>query len=386
MAARKAVGDSGHRQQIIKTLHERGYRFVAAVDECLEHNTRDTGGVADSSRKGAGSESQAADSPLALGRNVAESHGSESSEDEAWEPKLVTVLTIDAAWPSVTQCDPLPEVPWTIVRRWQQTVGEKVQEFGGLIVQQAAAPLIAIFGIPQTIEQMPQRAVQAALGLRQLVGNGRLRDAESPGPEMRMAIHTGHVLVDVRASDPSEALLTIGDTLSRAVRLLGHAAPGEIILSPQVTGLVEGWFELRTLEGLTETGGSDTIGASAVVGLRPRRSALEVYGKRPLSRFVGRVRELAELHHRFSQVEKGRGNIVGIVGEPGVGKSRLCYEVSIRQRARRWLVLETSPVAYGKGIPYLPVVDLLKTYFRLDPGDTSRTIHGQGHDQASVAG
>jgi DNA-binding winged helix-turn-helix (wHTH) protein/tetratricopeptide (TPR) repeat protein/class 3 adenylate cyclase len=377
MAARKTVGDSGRRQQIIRTLHERGYRFVAAVDECLEHNTRDTGGEPDSLPKGVGSESQAADGVVTPGGSVSESHGAESAEEEAWEPKLVTVLAIDAAWPQAIERDPLLEVPWAIVRRWQHAVVEKIQGFGALVAQRASAPIIAVFGMPRTIEQMPQRAVQAALALRQLPADGRLSGGESPGPEMRMAIHTGHVLVDVHASDPNKALLTIGDTLSRAVRLLGHAAPGEIILSPQVGGLVEGWFELRTLKGLTETGSSDALGASAVVGLRPRRSALEVYGKRPLSRFVGRVRELAELRHRFSQVEKGRGHIVGIVGEPGVGKSRLCYEVSILQRARRWLVLETSPVAYGKGIPYLPVVDLLKAYFRLGPGDTSQTIHGK---------
>jgi tetratricopeptide (TPR) repeat protein len=252
---------------------------------------------------------------------------------------------------------------------------EKLQRFGALVLQQASAPIIAAFGVPQTLEQMPQRAVQAALALREVPADGCLGDGERPGPELRMAIHTGHALVDVGAGISGNALFPIGDTLSRAVRLLGHAAPGEIILSPQVAPLVEGWFELRPLERLTATSIADVAGACAVVGLRPNRSALEAYGKRPLSRFVGRVRELAELHHRFSQVEKGRGHIVGIIGEPGVGKSRLCYEVSRLQCARRWLVLETSPVAYGQGIPYLPVVDLLKTYFRLDPGDTAQTMH-----------
>ena len=150
-----------------------------------------------------------------------------------------------------------------------------------------------------------------------------------------MAIHTGQVLVDVHASDPSEQLLTIGDTLSRPVRLLGHAAPGDILLSPQVAGLVEGWFELCACEGPAETGTSDGLRTYAVVGLGPRRSSLEVYGKRPLSRFVGRERELAELHDCLARVEKGRGQIVGIVGEPGVGKSRLCYGFSQLLRPRR---------------------------------------------------
>jgi AAA ATPase domain len=119
----------------------------------------------------------------------------------------------------------------------------------------------------------------------------------------------------------------------------------------------------------------DGVRTYAVVGLGPRRSSLEAYGKRPSSRFVGRERELAELHHRLSRVERGRGQIVGIIGEPGVGKSRLCYEVSQMLRTHGWLILETSPVAYGQDISYFPVVDLFKTYFPLDAGDAPRTMH-----------
>jgi hypothetical protein len=164
---------------------------------------------------------------------------------------------------------------------------------------------------------MPQRAVQAALAIRQLIAEDPATEGEGPGPEMRMAVHAGHVLVDVHANDPREQLLTSGDTLSRTVRLLGHAAPGDILLSSQVAGLVDGWFELRAREGPAETGTSDGLRTYDVVGWGPRRSSLEVYGKRPLSRFVGRERELAELHDCLTRVEKGRGQIVGIVGEPG---------------------------------------------------------------------
>ncbi len=375
MAARKAVGDSGRRQRVIKTLHERGYRFVAAVEECVEGTSERAGFVADEVLTEPRSQAQALEGHVTFARGVAERPEDERAEEAPWEPKLVTVLAIDVAWPQAMGRDKPREVPWTTVRRWQQAVVEKVRGFGALIVQQAPSPLIAVFGIPRTMEQMPQRAVQATLALRQLVAEGRVSEGEIPGPEMRMAIHTGHVLVDVHASDPREQLLTVGDTLSRPVRLLGHAAPGEILLSPQIAGLVEGWFELRACEGSAETDTSDGVRAYAVVGWGPRRSALQVYGKRSLSRFVGRERELAELHDRLSRVEKGHGQIVGIVGEPGVGKSRLCYEVSRLPCTHGWLILENSPVAYGKDIPYFPIVDLLTTYFQLDASDEPQTIH-----------
>src|SRR4029450_7498003 len=98
------------------------------------------------------------------------------------------------------------------------------------------------------------------------------------------------------------------------------------------------------------------------------------YGKRPLHRFVGRERELAALRDLLAQVAQSRGQVVGIVGEPGVGKSRLCYELTQLHRTQPWLVLESSLVAYGKDTPYLPVIDLLKAYFQLDAGDEPQTV------------
>ena len=145
-------------------------------------------------------------------------------------------------------------------------------------------------------------------------------------------------------------------------------------MSPQVGRLVEGWFELHGRKGPAGVSSADGVGAYAVVGVGSRRSPLEVYGKRPLSRFVGRERELTDLHDLLARVAQGRGQIVGIVGEPGVGKSRLCYELTQAQRPHGWLTLESSPTAYGKDTPYLPVIDLLKAYFQLDARDEPQTI------------
>src|SRR5262249_58347358 len=135
--------------------------------------------------------------------------------------------------------------------------------------------------------------------------------SDLPGPEVRMAVHLGQVLVDSQARDPTERLLPLGETLSLPVRLLGQAALGDILLSPQVGWLVEGWFELHGREGPVGAGMADGIGAYAVVGVGPRRSSLEVYGKRPLSRFVGRERELADLGDLLAQAAQGCGQVVG---------------------------------------------------------------------------
>jgi hypothetical protein len=133
MAARKAVGDSGRGQRVIKTLHERGYRFVAAVEECREHSAERAGVVADAGPRSAGSQAQAPDGPLRLGRGMVERHGDERAEEVPWEPKLVTVLAIDMAWPPAIDRAASREVPWTTVRRWQEAVVDKVRGFGALL-------------------------------------------------------------------------------------------------------------------------------------------------------------------------------------------------------------------------------------------------------------
>lgn len=277
-----------------------------------------------------------------------------SALEPAWEQKPIVVLTIDVTWPEALEPHASRVEPWTLALRWHQTITEKVQGFGGRLVQPAPTPLTVVFGLPQTVEQMPQRAVQAALAIRhQLVEDQRL-DGRQPGPEVRMVVHLGQVLVDVEARDPTARLLPLGETLSLPMRLLGLATPGDILLSPQVGRVVEGWFELHGRAGPAGASMADGVGAYTVVRVGPRRSPLEVYGKRPLSRFVGRERELADLRALLEQAAQGRGQIVGLVGEPGVGKSRLCYEVTQAQRPHGWLILESSPVAYGKDTSYLP--------------------------------
>jgi len=106
-----------------------------------------------------------------------------------------------------------------------------------------------------------------------------------------------------------------------------------------------------------------------------------MYAQRPLSRFVGRERELAVLSDLSVQVEEGRGQVVGLVGDPGVGKSRLCYELTRARVTHGWLRLEASAVSYGKTSPYLPVIDLLRAYFQLDVHDDLQTIRHKVTDK-----
>ena len=286
----------------------------------------------------------------------------------------MAVLAIELTFPTATAGEAAAYEPWTAASRWEQALVAKVQGFGGVVLQRSPALLLVAFGIPHTLEQLPQRAVQAALALRHLVAEGA---DHAPCPALRLVVHWGEVLVDAQASDPTAQLRALGETLAWPVRWLGQTAPGEIVLSPEMGPLVEGWCEVQPREVPLPEGQPGPIGVYAVVGNRPPWARRERQGRRPRSPFVGREQELATLRARVRQVEGGRGQVVGVFGDPGTGKSRLCDEFVRGALAQPWLILQTQGTAYGQATPYRPIIDLLKRYFHLDDHEDRATIRDQ---------
>jgi DNA-binding NtrC family response regulator/tetratricopeptide (TPR) repeat protein len=294
--------------------------------------------------------------------------------EAGWAQKPVAVLAISVTFPETGDPEPPRHEPWTVAARWERRIVEKVVGFGGALLQHPPLLVLTAFGIPQTLEQLPQRAVHAALAIRQLVAAAAGSTEQAAGPEVRLAVHEGTVLVDTQASDPTARVLPVGDALTLPVRLLGLTAAGEILLSSQVGRAVEGWYELRTRELLLTGESAERLAAFTLVGFRPQRSSLARMDRRALSRFVGRERELGALREVLSQAEGGRGQVVGIIGEPGVGKSRLLYEFRQRLAAERMLYLEGDCSSYGATVLYLPLLDILKTYFQLEDRDDAQRI------------
>jgi transcriptional regulator with AAA-type ATPase domain len=291
----------------------------------------------------------------------------------AWEQKPVAVLAIEVTWPATLEPDTLRYEPWTVHTRWEHAVLERVQGFGGVVLQRGPSLLLVAFGLPHTLEQLPHRAVQTALGIRQMAVAGPAVGEWGPRLTVRQTVHWGQVLADVGASDPMARVLPIAETLAEPVRLLGQAKPGAILVSTPVRRLVEGWFELQPCE--------NSVPASTVVGLRPQRSPLMLHGQRPLSRFVGRARELTLLAEILGQVAEGHGHVVGMVGDPGVGKSRLLYELVHSQQTQGWQVLESAAMSYGTITPYFPVIDLLRRYAHVETRDDAQTIRSKVAEQ-----
>lgn len=250
-------------------------------------------------------------------------------------------------------------------------IEEKVQDFGGLVLQCAASFVLAAFGIPRALEQMPQRAVQAALAMQHAVQAAQAPSAAEPSPQLRMAAHLGTVLLQAQAGMPSARELGMGETFALPVRLLGHARPGELLVSAEVGRQVEAEFTLqaRALPGVDAS--SPDGGVYTVVRLRSSPPPVAPVQGRRLHRFVGRERELAILHALLTQVEHGQGQVIGIVGEPGMGKSRLLLEFSHSLRAQEKAVtyLEGHCLSYCSTVPYGPVLDLLRQHCGITESD-----------------
>jgi hypothetical protein len=158
----------------------------------------------------------------------------------------ILVLAIEATWPERSEAAAGHYEPWTVASRWEQRVAEKVAGFGGVILQGSTSLLLVAFGLPRTLEQLPQRAIHAALAIRHLAAEAPSIVGQAVGPVVRLAGHLGTLLVAEETGDSPGRWLAIGETLSLPVRLLGHATPGEVLVSAPMARLIDGWVEVQT--------------------------------------------------------------------------------------------------------------------------------------------
>ncbi len=270
----------------------------------------------------------------------------------SWEVKPVAVLALELVLPEDAY------EPWTLAQRWTERIAERVAGFGGVFLARSASRATAVFGIPRSLEQLPQRAVQAALAIHRL-----LADAE-PTPELRLAVHLGSLRVDTSSPDPTATVLPLGDTVALAERLLGHAGAGDILVSAAVARRVEGACELRPRE--LRIGAADRLDAYAVAGRRTRATLADAPAQ---TRFVGRDRELAQLRECFASAAAGRGLVVFVVGEAGLGKSRLLLELRQALGDAPHLWIEGRCASYGTTTAFLPIIDALRRFFAIDDRD-----------------
>src|SRR4030095_1563023 len=227
---------------------------------------------------------------------------------------------------------------------------------------------------PPAHEDHAGRACYAALGMQESVKRyaEELRRAEGVLVQIRVGLNSGEVVVRSIATDLHVDYTAVGQTTHLAARMEQLAPPGTVRLTGETARL--GARDGASLGPIRVKGLSDTIEIFELIGAGEARTRLQATALRGRTRFVGRDAEVEHLRRILDQAGAGHGQVVAIVGEAGVGKSRLTYEFTHSHRVREWLILEASSVSYGKATSYLPVIDLLKGYFKIGDRDNHREM------------
>src|SRR5262244_1808455 len=201
----------------------------------------------------------------------------------------------------------------------------------------------------------------------------------SLGLEMpvRVGLNSGEVVVRAIGNDLHMDYSAVGQTTHLAARMEQLATPGSIRLTAATLRLAEGLVQVNALGQFPVRGLTELVEVFELTGASTIRRRLQASAARGLTRFVGRQQELAALQQTLEQAGAGHGQVVALVGEAGVGKSRLVYEFVHSHHTPGWLVLESASVSYGKATPYFPIIDLLKRYSHVDEHDDTRTIRAK---------
>lgn len=290
------------------------------------------------------------------------------------ERKTITALFADIKGSMELLEDLDPEDARRIIDPTLQLMMEAVHRYEGYVAQSLGDGIFALFGAPIAHEDHAHRAIYAALRMQEEAKRyaETLRREHGLSLHLRVGLNTGEVVVrSIQTDDLHTDYVPIGHSTSLAARMESLAAPGSILVSEHTYKLTEGYFEFKALGAAQVKGVSEPVQIYEVVGVGPLRTRLQVAARRGLACFVGRQHELEQMRRAFELAEAGHGQIVAIVGEPGVGKSRLCYEFKCLVE-RRCLILETFSVSHSKAYPYLPLIELLRHYFHITPQDDER--------------
>nr|MBA2450926.1 AAA family ATPase [Chloroflexota bacterium] len=253
---------------------------------------------------------------------------------------------------------------------------DAVHGYEGTVNHVLGDGVMALFGAPIAHEDHAVRACYAALATQDAIRRYSEEVRRRHGLEVRarVGLNSGEVVVRAISNDLRMDYSAMGQTVHLASRMEQLAGEGTIRLTADTLALAEGYVQVRAVGGVPVKGLADPVEVFELVGTGAVRTRLQASAARGLTRFVGRQAEMETIHALLAQAGGGHGQVVALVGEPGVGKSRLVWEVTHSHRVQGWTILESGSVSYGKATSYLPVIDLLKTYCRIDTRDDARAI------------
>jgi class 3 adenylate cyclase/tetratricopeptide (TPR) repeat protein len=301
------------------------------------------------------------------------------------ERKQVTVLFADVAGFTSMSEELDPEEVHDLMEPCIDIMTEEVHRYGGTVAQFMGDGVMALFGAPKAMEDAPARALRSALATQE-----RLSEYSrelSPGDidlEARIGLNTGLVVVGSMGSDQAVEFTAVGDTVNLASRIESTTEPGTVRVTESTYHLTEAYFDFEDLGEVEVKGKKKPVRAYRVLKPKEARTRVEAFLHKGLSTFVGREMELDLLAHAYSRVKENHGQVVGILGEPGVGKSRLILEFLASLPEEEYSYLEGSCLHYGEAIAYLPILDILRHYFDIHEAEDQRVIKEKMEEKISA--
>ena len=292
------------------------------------------------------------------------------------ERKQVTVLFADLKGSMELLADRDPEEARKLLDPVLTHMMEAVHRYEGTVNQVMGDGIMALFGAPLAHEDHAVRACYAALRMQESVKQYAegVRREQGVTVRIRVGLNSGEVVVRAIGSDLHMDYTAVGQTTHLAARMEQLADPGAALLTAETLALAEGFVQVTPLGPMVVKGLTAPVEVYELTGISAARSRLQAAATRGLSRFVGRDAEIEQLHRSVEHARQGRGQVAAVVGGPGVGKSRLTFELTHSPQFEGWLILQAGAMAYGKATSYLPVIDLLKNYFRIGDRESPREI------------
>ena len=292
------------------------------------------------------------------------------------EKKVVTVFFADVANYTSMSEKLDPEEVHQIMDGCFKILMDEIHKYEGTINQFTGDGVMALFGAPVAHEDHSQRACYAALSIQKAMGEygDKLKNDHEIDFKMRIGLNTGPVVVGVIGDDLRMDYTAVGDTTNIASRMESMARPGTMLVSKNTYRLTKDFFEFKSLGEVEVKGKEYPQEAFELTKVGEVGTRIEAAVAKGLTRFVGRKNSMATLVEACDKAHSVSGQVVGIVGEAGVGKSRFLLEFRNRLPQREFTYLEGRCLHYGGSMPYLPMLDILRSYFDIKGDDLEHII------------
>jgi len=295
------------------------------------------------------------------------------------ERKQVTILFADIKGSTKLVETLDPEEAQKIIDPVLQIMMDAVHKYEGTVNQVLGDGIMALFGSPLAHEDHALRACYTALAMQDEMKRYRQRagQSEESGLHIGVGLNSGEVVVRSIDTDLNIDYSALGHTTHLAARMQELAGPGAALMSANTLRQVEGFVQVQSLGAVQAKGISHPVEAYSLIGATSARTRVQAGAVRGLTPLVGRNVEIDIFNKLVERVSAGRGQILAMIGEPGIGKSRLVHEFTRHQLPPGWLVLEGASASYGKATSYLPLVEMLHHYFGIATGEGSEDIQSR---------